>query len=160
MNPLRSVAKTCFNKYNFTRVAKMATVFENTIKITFVDREGNRATVPARIGRTILDTAVLHGVDLEGTCHGGGAPVEVRRTENWVEETFGEGPTCFWCHVQIPSIFHHLLPEVTDHERRGLRQVWEEEANLASRLGCMITLEKKHDGMVVFVPDMPPTNII
>jgi len=160
MNPLRSVAKTCFNKYNFNRVAKMGTVLENTIKITFVDREGNRATVPARVGKSILDTAQLHGVDLEGSCQGGGSATQVRRTEEWVEQTFGEGPTCFWCHVQIPSTFHHLLPEITPHEMKGLKATWEEEASMSSRLGCMIQLEKKHDGLVVFVPDAPPTNII
>merc|ERR1719487_834234 len=91
----------------------LATVAENTIRITFVDREGNRASVPARVGRTLLETAQMHQVDLEGSCESGGGPTEVHRTENWVETTYGEGPTCFFCHVQIPSAFHHLLPPVS-----------------------------------------------
>lgn len=158
MNALRNVAK--ITKHNLNRRSSLSTVMDNTLKITFVDREGNRATVPTRVGMTILETAQLHKVDLEGSCNGGGAPPSVRRTENWVEQTFGEGPTCFWCHVQIPTVFHHLLPEVLPNETAGLVQAWEEEVNKTSRLGCMITLDKKHDGMVVFVPDAPPTNII
>eukprot|EP00600_Ochromonadales_sp_CCMP1393_P008085 CAMPEP_0174954158 /NCGR_PEP_ID=MMETSP0004_2-20121128/269_1 /TAXON_ID=420556 /ORGANISM="Ochromonas sp., Strain CCMP1393" /LENGTH=138 /DNA_ID=CAMNT_0016201941 /DNA_START=126 /DNA_END=542 /DNA_ORIENTATION=+ len=138
----------------------MGTVAENTIHITFVDREGNRASVPARVGKSLLETANMHNVDLEGSCHGGGGPFEVQRTEDWLETTFGEGPTCFYCHVQIPSVFHHLLPPMTKLDERGLKQTWEEEINSTSRLACMIQLEKKHDGMVVFVPDAPPVDII
>eukprot|EP00428_Durinskia_dybowskii_P078868 CAMPEP_0170362480 /NCGR_PEP_ID=MMETSP0117_2-20130122/4354_1 /TAXON_ID=400756 /ORGANISM="Durinskia baltica, Strain CSIRO CS-38" /LENGTH=164 /DNA_ID=CAMNT_0010616899 /DNA_START=42 /DNA_END=536 /DNA_ORIENTATION=- len=147
-----SAYKPCFRS--------LGTVAENSIKIIFVDREGNRAALPARIGRTLLETAQMHNVDLEGSCEGGGGPPEVRRTENWIETTYGEGPTCFYCHVQIPSSFHHLLPPSSASEMEGIKQVWEEEANSTSRLACMITLEKKHDGMVVFVPDAPPVDLI
>ena len=38
--------------------------------------------------------------------------------------------------------------------------MWEDEVNVTSRLACMIKLEKKHDGMVVFVPDAPPVDIL
>lgn len=101
----------------------------------------------------------MRKVDLEGPCRGGGGPPEVRRTENWTETTYGEGPQCFYCHVQIPSSFHHLLDPPFAYETTGLSRVWGEEANTASRLACQITLEKKHDGMVVFVPDMPPVDL-
>jgi len=83
----------------------------------------------------------------------------VRRSENWVETTYGEGPNCFWCHVQIPSSFNNVLPEQTQAEVKGLEEVWEDEATLTSRLACMITLEKKHDGLLVYVPDAPPTGM-
>jgi ferredoxin len=116
--------------------------------------------VPARVGQTILDVALQNKVDLEGPCGGGGSPTEVRRTENWVEYTYGEGPNCFFCHVQIPSTFDHLLPEITKHESDGLQEVWEDEVTVRSRLACMIKLDKKHDGMVVFVPDAPPTDLV
>lgn len=62
----------------------------------FLMLQGHRATVPARVGSTLLDAASLHNIDLEGPCLGGGGPTEVRRTENWVETTFGEGPSCFF----------------------------------------------------------------
>ncbi len=122
--------------------------------------KGNRATVPARIGKSLLEAARLHKVDLEGPCHGGGGATMVRRTENWVETTYGEGPQCFYCHVQIPSSFNHLLPEQWPSEAKGLKDIWMDEYTTTSRLACMIQLEKKHDGLVVFVPDAMPTDCI
>lgn len=86
--------------------------------------------------------------------------MEIQRTENWVETTFGEGPTCFHCHVQIPSKFNHLLPKQLSDEAHGLKEVWGDEVSLSSRLACMIELEKKHDGMIVYVPDAPPVDLI
>lgn len=138
----------------------MSTVMANTINITFVDLEGNRAAVKARIGQRLLDVAQRFKVDIEGPCEGGGSPTEMKRTENWTETTYGEGPTCFVCHVKIPSRFHHLLDNKTLHEKLGLEDVWEDEAGSTSRLACQIVLEKKHDGLVCFVPDMPPIDVI
>ena len=107
-----------------------------------------------------MEAAHLHKVDLEGPCKGGCPPMDVRRTEKWVETIFGEGPSCFFCHVQISSKYNDILPEQFEEEANGLKEIWEDEYNLTSRLACLITLEKKHDGMVVLVPDAPPTNII
>lgn len=84
----------------------------------------------------------------------------MRRTADWVETTFGEGPSCFYCHVQIPSSFDSILPEMSKEERAGLSDTWEDEASVTSRLACMITLDKRHDGLVVYVPDAPPTEVI
>lgn len=116
--------------------------------------------MPARVGKTLLEVAQLHDVDLEGSCMSGGGSYEIQRTEKWVEQTYGEGPTCFYCHVQIPSTFNAVLPRISQHEIAGIKRTWEGEYNVTSRLACMITLEKKHDGLVVFVPDAPPTDII
>ena len=151
-----------YNKILNTKYIRrnLSTVSAQTIHITFVDLEGNRARVPALVGQTLLQVAQRHKVDLEGACDGGGSPIEVKRTENWTEPTFGEGPTCFYCHVQIPKSFHHLLPDQTSEEVSGLKDVWEGEAGSTSRLACMITLDKKHDNLVVFVPDAPPTDVV
>lgn len=157
----------------------LPTVKDHTIKIVFVDTsvishhyslqlnshshlvaKGNRVTLPARIGQNLLEVARWHKVDIEGPCKGGGAPTDVQRTKDWNETTYGEGPTCFWCHVQIPLQYHHLLPQPQETELEGIKQNWDEEFNVSSRLACQIRLEKKHDGMVVFVPDAPPTNVI
>ena len=138
----------------------MSTVLANTINIIFVDLEGNRAPVKARIGQRLLDVAQRFKVDIEGPCEGGGSPTEMKRTNDWTETTYGEGPTCFVCHVKIPSRFNHLLDDQTLHEKLGLEDVWEDEAGNTSRLACQIVLERKHDGLVCFVPDMPPIDVI
>jgi len=139
---------------------KLSTVAANTVHIQFVDAEGNRARLPARVGQSLLEVAEQHSIELEGPCAGGGAPTEQRRSDVWVESTFGEGLSCFLCHVQIPSTYNHLLPEQTEEMREGLLDTWEEEVNVSSRLACMINITKDMNDMVVYVPDMPPTDII
>ena len=62
--------------------------------------------------------------------------------------------------IKIIKTFHHLLPEQTIEETTGLKDVWEDEAGSTSRLACMITLDKKHDDMIVFIPDSPPVDVI
>eukprot|EP00981_Chlorochromonas_danica_P006950 scaffold1507_cov158-Ochromonas_danica.AAC.19 len=132
----------------------------NTHHDGFHTAAGNRATVSARIGQSLLDACFLHKVDIEGPCGGGGSAVEVHRTPIWTESTFGEGPTCFLCHVQIPSKYNHLLPPMGDHEVAGLEEAWEEEKVKSSRLACQITLDRKHDGMVVYIPDSSPADLV
>ena len=115
----------------------------------------------ALVGQTLLDVARQYKVDLEGPCDGAGAKTEVIRTERWNEYIYGEGPACFHCHVQIPAAFSHLLPLNTEHEQEGLDTEWEEEyQGRTSRLACQITLEHKHDGLVVMIPDAPPSDLI
>eukprot|EP00596_Hydrurales_sp_CCMP1899_P011221 CAMPEP_0119037904 /NCGR_PEP_ID=MMETSP1177-20130426/6458_1 /TAXON_ID=2985 /ORGANISM="Ochromonas sp, Strain CCMP1899" /LENGTH=138 /DNA_ID=CAMNT_0006999711 /DNA_START=94 /DNA_END=510 /DNA_ORIENTATION=- len=138
----------------------MSTVAAQTIKITFVDQDGVRATVPALIGQSILHVANNNKIDIANACQGGGSPREVRRTKNWVETTYGEGPSCFWCHVQIASKYNDILPDYSEYEMEGLQEEWEEEATKTSRLACQITLDSRHDGMVIYVPDAPPTDVI
>ena len=88
-----------------------------------------------------------------GSCNGGNAPGAVQRTEDWHDSLYFEGPQCFYSHVQILSTFNHLLPPLGDTEMPGLKHVWDDEVTTQSRIGCQIVLEKKHDGMVVYVPD-------
>jgi ferredoxin len=137
-----------------------STVADQTINLQFVDADGNRARLPGRVGQTLSEVALMHNIELEAPCDGGAAPTEERRTEDWVETTFGEGLSCFLCHVQIPSQYHHLLPETTEEMREGINETWEDEVNANSRLACTITLTKSMDGMIVYVPDVPPNDII
>mmetsp|Transcript_4009 Transcript_4009/g.4099 ORF Transcript_4009/g.4099 Transcript_4009/m.4099 type:complete len:163 (-) Transcript_4009:154-642(-) len=140
--------------------ANLSTVTDQTIHLSFVDYEGNRARVPALIGQTVLDAALAHKIDIAGICEGGGTELDIRRTDAWVETVYGEGPSCFTCHVKIPSTFNHLLPEQSQGETEGLNYAWDEEYSNTSRLACLIKLDKRHDGMVIFVPDAPPTDLI
>ncbi len=82
------------------------------------------------------------------------------RTELWTEYTYGEGPSCYCCHVKIPSSYHHLLDPISESEKIGLADVWQSEATATSRLACQIKLDRKHDGIVVFVPDSIPTDLM
>jgi ferredoxin len=108
----------------------------------------------------LLDVANYHNVDIEGQCNGGSAPLEVRRTENWVETTYGEGVHCFACHVKISNKYDSILPERPIEENEEFKETWNEEYGSTSRLACQIKLDKRHDGMVVFVPDAPVTALI
>ena len=113
------------------------------------------------MGHTLLDVARQYKVDLEGSCSNMGASVEEPRTANWTEYVYGEGPICFQCHVQIPSSFNHLLPHASLAEKAGLSETWEEEyQERTSRLACNITLDHKHDGLVVLVPDAAPVDCV
>lgn len=116
--------------------------------------------VPARVGQTLLEAAQMHRVELQGPCAGGAAPPTVRRTKDWEEIVYGEGPSCFYCHVQIPSSYNSILPEQSEEEKSGLENTWEEEYAPSSRLACLITLGKEHDGMIVLVPDAPIVDVI
>lgn len=60
----------------------------------------------------------------------------------------------------IFTIFNSILPERMEHDVAGLEDTWEDEVNKSSRLACQITLDKRHDGLVVYVPDAPPTDIM
>eukprot|EP00602_Paraphysomonas_sp_CaronLab_P002529 CAMPEP_0185017538 /NCGR_PEP_ID=MMETSP1103-20130426/484_1 /TAXON_ID=36769 /ORGANISM="Paraphysomonas bandaiensis, Strain Caron Lab Isolate" /LENGTH=95 /DNA_ID=CAMNT_0027546995 /DNA_START=161 /DNA_END=445 /DNA_ORIENTATION=+ len=94
------------------------------VNLTFVDEEGNRATVQGRVGQTLLEAALMHKVDIADHCGGGAGPQQVHRTDDWLEDTYGQGPGCYACHVKIPSSFHHLLPKEFDYIRQGMENVW------------------------------------
>lgn len=113
----------------------------------------------ARTGQTLLEAALTHKIDIMHSCQGGGGPAQVHRTDKWLEDTFGEGPTCFACHVKIPSVYAHLLPAEFDDVRQEMENYWGGEISKTSRLACQITLARKHDGMIVFVPDPPLTDM-
>jgi ferredoxin len=140
--------------------ASLSTVADATIHLTFVDNEGNRASVPALTGSTIMDVAKMHGIDLESPCGGGGGMVSQQKSEDWEDTLYGEGPMCFFCHVQIPSSYNSILPPMGETDEAGLESVWGDEISKQSRLACQITLDKRHNNMVVFVPDAPPADVI
>eukprot|EP01035_Chromulina_nebulosa_P017881 gene17881-23497_t len=150
-----------FNSFPLQLNSKtFSTVADNTIKIVFIDEEGNKATVPGYVGQTILDIARRHHVDIAGICGGRDHPDEIKHTENWVETVYGSGPTCCLCMVKISSKYNDILPYQTKAEVEGLIDYWDDEYRPTSRLACCITVDKRHDGMVVFVPDAPPTTYV
>ncbi len=102
----------------------------------------------------------MHRVALNGSCQGWG-PREIKRTEAWTELTWGSGPHCYQCHVQIDSKWKPVLPELSAKDIEEFAIAWEEEYNPASSvLACTVTLGPEHDGMVVLIPDPPPIDLI
>ncbi len=115
--------------------------------------------MPARVGQTLLEAAAMHKIDITHPCDGPGGPTQVIRTKDWTEDTFGEGFCCYFCHVKIPSSFHHLLPPMFEVDKKRMEDVWDSDFSKTSRLACSITLGKQHEGLVVLVPNAPVTDV-
>ena len=132
------------------------TVADITVSLTFIDHEGSRATVPGRVGQTISDVAVMHGIDIGPTTGGG---IQTRdNSEVWTEDLFGEGAVLGYDHVQIPPVWLEKVKERSEWEMELLLSYWDEEdIGSSSRLGSQIPLTKELDGIQVFIPDGIPT---
>ena len=132
---------------------------DNTIDITFITPEGESKPVKARIGDTLLETAEAYKLPLCGDCHGNGLPRAVKRTEGWTEETFGEGPSCSFCHVVLSRELYEVVPKPCPEEQTFIDKV-PIGKNERSRLACQINVTKEMDGGVVFVPHHVPNELL
>jgi len=115
-----------------TSASKVHITPENSIEVTFVDRDGERRVVRGILGENLLETAHRHDVELEGACEGSLA--------------------CSTCHVVFESedVFESL-PEACDDENDMLDLAYGLTAT--SRLGCQVTLERgKLEGATVIIP--------
>ena len=105
---------------------------KGTVKITFVasDKSGDRETVLAQEGDSLLDVAHDNDIEIEGACGGEMA--------------------CSTCHVILEKKVYDSLPKAKEEE--------EDMLDLAlgltdcSRLGCQVRVKKEMDGMVVRLP--------
>ena len=99
-------------------------------RMTFIERDGNRKTVEAPLGMSVMEIARKNGVDIEGACEGSLA--------------------CSTCHVIVDTDwFARLTPASEDEEDMldlafGLAKT--------SRLGCQIVMRPDLDGLVVRLP--------
>jgi ferredoxin, 2Fe-2S len=101
------------------------------VKISYVDQDGSRHDVDARIGANLMEAAVKNGVDtIEGECGGSCA--------------------CATCHVYIPEEWQALTGHASEDEREMLE--FAVEPDQRSRLGCQILVTQEMDGMTVFTP--------
>jgi len=100
-------------------------------RIVFVERGGNRRTVEARNGMSLLDVALASGIDIEGACEG--------------------CLSCTTCHVIVEEEFFELLPAASEEEEDMLDLA----AGLkpTSRLCCQICVSEELDGLVVHLPE-------
>lgn len=98
--------------------------------VIFIDPDGNKRTVAAPEGLSIMEIAHRNDVDIEGACEGSLA--------------------CSTCHVVVaPEWFAKLAPASDEEEDMldlafGLTQT--------SRLSCQIRMSKELDGITVTLP--------
>jgi 2Fe-2S ferredoxin len=100
-------------------------------RVTFVLPGGERRTVEAPEGWSLLEVARDAGIDVEGACGGAMA--------------------CATCHVVVDAAWFGRLPPASAEEEDMLD--FAESLEATSRLGCQIRLTRELDGLVVTVPE-------
>mmetsp|Transcript_8866 Transcript_8866/g.18936 ORF Transcript_8866/g.18936 Transcript_8866/m.18936 type:complete len:187 (+) Transcript_8866:58-618(+) len=104
---------------------------EETITVTFVDKEGKDHTVKAPIGKNLLEVAHDNEVDLEGACEASLA--------------------CSTCHVIVENEeYFKRLPEPSEDELDMLDLAF--GLTETSRLGCQVIASRELDGLRVRIP--------
>jgi 2Fe-2S ferredoxin len=96
----------------------------------FVERDGTRREVDAPIGRSVLEIARRHDIDIEGACDGSLA--------------------CSTCHVVVDPDWYDLLKEASEDEEDMLDLAF--NLTRTSRLGCQIVITEELDGLTVELP--------
>ncbi|HEX2580931.1 MAG TPA: ferredoxin family 2Fe-2S iron-sulfur cluster binding protein [Dongiaceae bacterium] len=99
-------------------------------KMTFIKADGDRVTVEAPIGLSVLEIAHRNGIDLEGACEGSLA--------------------CSTCHVIVEQEWYDVLAEATEDEEDMLDLAF--GLTRTSRLGCQIKMTEELDGLTVRLP--------
>lgn len=100
------------------------------INITFIQPDGSKRIVDAKIGESILRVAHRHEIDLEGACEGVCA--------------------CSTCHLILPLNVFDALPEPSEEEEDMLDMAF--GLTETSRLGCQITVTKELEGVEFEMP--------
>ena len=99
-------------------------------RMIFVERDGTRREVDAPLGRSVLEIARRHDVDIEGACDGSLA--------------------CSTCHVVVDPDWYDLLKEASEDEEDMLDLAF--NLTRTSRLGCQIVITEELDGLTVRLP--------
>ena len=86
--------------------------------MTFVTPQGERITVEAPVGLSVLEIAHQNNIDLEGACEGSLA--------------------CSTCHVIVDSEWYDTLPDAQEEEEDMLDLAF--GLTHTSRLGCQIIM--------------------
>jgi len=114
-----------------TRCYHSTTPSYETVNITFLDPLEKEHTVPAEVGKSLLDVAHDNNIELEGACGGELA--------------------CATCHLIFSQEMYDTLSEKEPEEDDMLDLAF--ELTDTSRLGCQICVRKDMEGMVVRIPD-------
>jgi len=101
-------------------------------KITYIATDGTRSEVDARIGDSVMLTAVNNNVP--------GIVAEC-----------GGACSCATCHVHVDPDWYDKLPEPDDMEKDMLE--FAVDPDETSRLSCQITVTEELDGLTVRTPE-------
>ena len=102
-------------------------------KITFIDYKGNKNTIDASTGDSLMEAADRAGVPgILADCGGAMA--------------------CATCHVFVHDSWDSRLPEKTDDEQ-GMIEQYAIKPNEKSRLSCQIEVTEDLDGLIVTTPE-------
>jgi 2Fe-2S ferredoxin len=100
-------------------------------KITFIQHDGATSVVDARLGQSLMEAAVQNNVPgIDADCGGACA--------------------CGTCHVLVHPAWQTVLslPGAMEAEMLSFTN----DPQPSSRLACQITLDERHEGLVVRVP--------
>ncbi|KAL6481501.1 hypothetical protein MHYP_G00095810 [Metynnis hypsauchen] len=106
---------------------------ENKVTVNFINRDGEKITVKASPGESLLDVVVDQDLDFDGfgACEGTLA--------------------CSTCHVIFEEEVYKQLGRISDEEMDMLDLAY--GLTDTSRLGCQICLTKSLDGVTVRLPE-------
>lgn len=99
-------------------------------KVTFIEPDGNRRTVEAPEGLSVLEIAHRNNIDIEGACEGSLA--------------------CATCHVIVAPEWYPRLKPATEDEEDMLDLAF--GLTSTSRLCCQLIVTKDQDGLTVTLP--------
>ena len=99
-------------------------------KVTFVEPNGEQLVIDAQTGKSLLQVAHKHGIDIEGACEGVMA--------------------CSTCHLIVDAAWYGKLKPASEEEDDMLDLAY--GLTGTSRLGCQILMTEELDGLVVNLP--------
>lgn len=99
-------------------------------RITFIDRDGVRHDVDAKVGDSLMETGRDAGLAIEGACEGAMA--------------------CSTCHVIVEPEWLDRLKAIGEDEEDMLDLAF--GVGERSRLGCQVDVTEELDGLVVRLP--------
>ena len=102
-------------------------------KVTFIIKNGEKVTVDAPLGLSLMEVAHKFGIDIEGACGGCLA--------------------CATCHVIVDPLWAPRLDEKRPEEEDMLDLAF--NLKKTSRLGCQILVSEALDGITVALPSAP-----
>jgi len=102
------------------------------VKITYVDHGGTERTVDAKVGETVMETAIKNSIPgIDADCGGACA--------------------CATCHVYVDAAFMDKVGTPEDMEQSMLD--FAENVQENSRLSCQIQVRDELDGLRVTTPE-------